>query len=545
MTKGYWLKRAEPTQREVHFGDRVVRCFADRPSNLNDMLHAAAERQPEREALVCGAVRYSWRALDVCVGRVAAGLAAQGVGKGDRVALLLGNCSEFVIAWFATMRLGAVVVPLSIREQSAEIAYALNHCGARVIVLGADLATRLPEPAVVPTLLHQVFVGRSHPAESFAGLQQAGQRDTANAVSEEDTLAVLYTSGTTGRPKGAMLTHLGVIHSAMHYVSSLNLTAEDRCVAAVPLSHVTGIVAMVATMLCCGGTLIILPEFKAQSFLQLAAQERMTYTLLVPAMYNLCLLQADIEKYDLSAWRIGGYGGALMPPATLERIAARWPSLRLANAYGATETSSPSTILPPQHVREHGDSVGFAVACADIVVMDEQGREVPPGESGEIWIRGPMVVPGYWQDQEATAKEFTAGWWHSGDIGAVDGDGYLCVFDRKKDMINRGGYKVYSAEVESILAQHPAVLESAVIGVPCAVLGERVHAFVVLRDPGSRDSNTTAEALRDHCASQLSDYKVPETIVIGSDPLPRNANGKVLKRVLRERRQTTPTSETT
>jgi len=533
MTPDYWLKSAAPTRREVHFGDRVVRCFAQRPSNLNDMLHAAAERQPEREALVCGTDRYTWRALDVCVGRVAAGLAARGVGKGDRVALLLGNCSEFVITWFAAMRLGAIVVPLSIREQSAEIAYVLNHCGARVIVLDAALATRLPEPALVPTLQHRVFVGRSDPAESFAGLQQAGERHTADAVSEEDTLAIVYTSGTTGRPKGAMLTHLGVIHSAMHYVSSLNLTTEDRCVAAVPLSHVTGIVAMVATMLCCGGTLIILPEFKARSFLQLAAQERMTYTLLVPAMYNLCLLQPDVEKYDLSAWRIGGYGGALMPPAALERIAARWPSLRLANAYGATETSSPSTILPPQHVREHGNSVGFAVACADIAVMDEQGREVPPGESGEIWIRGPMVVPGYWQDQEATAKEFTAGWWRSGDIGAVDRDGYLCVFDRKKDMINRGGYKVYSAEVENVLAQHPAVLESAVIGVPCPVLGERVHAFVVLRDIGSADLNATAQALRDHCANELSDYKVPETIVISSDPLPRNANGKVLKRALR------------
>jgi len=534
MAKDYWLKKAAPTRREAHFGNRVVTCLAERPSSLNDMLRATASSHPEREALVCGTVRYSWRELDVCVGRVAAGLAARGVGKGDRVALLLGNCSEFVTTLFATMRLGAIAVPLSVREQSAEIAHALNHCGARVIVLGADLAIRLPEPAAVPALIHRVLVGTSDPAESFEGLQQAGLQETAAAVVEEDTFAILYTSGTTGRPKGALLTHLGVIHSAKHFESSFGLTAEDRCIAAVPLSHVTGVVAMVAAMLCCGGTLIVMPEFKAPSFLQLAEAERMTYTLLVPAMYNLCLLQTDIGKYDLSAWRIGGYGGAPMPPATIDRLAARFPSLRLANVYGATETSSPSTILPPEDVRERGDSVGIAVACAEIAVMDEQGREVPPGESGEVWISGPMVVAGYWQDPDATAKEFTAGWWHSGDIGAVDVDGYLRVLDRRKDMINRGGYKVYSSEVELILAQHPAVLECAVIGVACPVLGERVHAFVVLRDPGA-----TAETLRDHCASRLSDYKVPEAIVISTEPLPRNANGKVVKRVLREQNQIT------
>jgi acyl-CoA synthetase (AMP-forming)/AMP-acid ligase II len=199
------------------------------------------------------------------------------------------------------------------------------------------------------------------------------------------------------------------------------------------------------------------------------------------------------------------------------------------NAYGATETTSPTTIMPMGRQAGNLDSVGAVVPCGDVKVVDDAGRELPPGESGELWIAGPMVVPGYWDNPEATAREFAGGYWKSGDIGSIDARGFVRVFDRKKDMVNRGGYKVYSAEVESVLSLHPAVVESALIAVPDQVLGEKTHAFVVMRDAAC-----TADDLRAHCAGRLADYKVPDFLTLRTEPLPRNANGKLLKRTLRE-----------
>jgi long-chain acyl-CoA synthetase len=248
----------------------------------------------------------------------------------------------------------------------------------------------------------------------------------------------------------------------------------------------------------------------------------------VPAMYNLCLLQADFDRHDLSSWRIGGYGGAPMPIATIEKLATKIPGLKLINAYGSTETTSPSTLMPGELTASHIDSVGLPCPGARIVVMDADGCELPRGEIGEIWISGAQVIKGYWNNPKATAESFTGGFWHSGDLGSIDADNFVRVFDRQKDMINRGGLKIYSAEVESVLAGHASVVESAIIAKPCPVLGERVHAVVVTRD------GVSAEALRGWCAERLSDYKVPETIDLTAQPLPRNANGKVLKRQLRE-----------
>lgn len=505
---------------EAHFGDRVVRCYAQRAHSLHEMLEKAVERNGAGEALVSGDARLSWKALEERVAKVAHGLSLRQIGRGDRVALLLGNRIEFVVTLFAAARLGAIVVPLNIREQKPELAYVLEHCGAELVVHETELADRLPE------LRHRISV------DDFQTLMQDAQAE-AVAVQEEDTAAILYTSGTTGRPKGAMLSHLGIVHSAMHYERGMALTEADRSIAAVPLSHVTGLIALIATMARCAGTLVLLPAFKAADFLLLAARERMTHTVLVPAMYNLCLLQPDFERYDVSAWRIGGYGGAPMPLPTIARFAEKLPRLGLMNLYGATETTSPATMMPAHETARRSDSVGLAVPCGELVVMDDAGREAPPGEPGEIWIKGPMVVAGYWNDAAATAREFTGGFWHSGDIGCVDAQGFVYVFDRKKDMINRGGYKVYGAEVENALLEHPGVVEAAVVALPCPVLGERVHAFVTLRD----SSTVTSEALRAFCLERLADYKAPESFSFLSDPLPRNANGKVLKRALRDQLQ--------
>jgi acyl-CoA synthetase (AMP-forming)/AMP-acid ligase II len=517
-----------PMRHEARFGDRVVSAFIERPKSIWEMVAGAALRNPDGEALVCGSVRMNWREVVERAARIAAGLEALGLKRGDRIAVLLGNRIEFVLILFAAANLGLVTVLLSTRQQKPEIAYVLTDCGAKLLIHEAALADRLPETRDVPDLMHRVAVDDDERISGFLSLADHAPRSGATAVDEEDIAMILYTSGTTGRPKGAMLAHCNIIHSAMMYEACMVLTSADRSIAAVPLGHVTGVVVNVMSMARCAGALIILAEFKAAEYLKVAARERVTYTVMVPAMYNLCLLQSEFDAYDLSSWRIGGYGGAPMPVATIERLAAKIPGLKLINAYGSTETTSPSTLMPGELTAIHIDSVGLPCPGARIVVMDAEGHELPRGEIGEIWIGGAQVIKGYWNNPKATAETFTGGFWHSGDLGSIDADHFVRVFDRQKDMINRGGLKIYSAEVESVLAGHASVVESAIIAKPCPVLGERVHAVVVSRD------DVTAEALRAWCAERLSDYKVPETIVLTSEPLPRNANGKVMKRQLRE-----------
>jgi O-succinylbenzoic acid--CoA ligase len=572
-----WLRPIPEIRSEAHFDGRVVRCFAERPRSVHTMLSEAVAGNPDGEAIVCGEERLTYRAFDHAVARCAAGLRGRGVGRGDRVAMLLGNGTVFPIVLFAALRLGAVAVPISTREQTPGLAYMLQHCGATVLVHDAGLADRLPPPEATPALAHRIPVTAGAPYTELVLLQgsprailsdeqatssppplwgrdrvggiaedqkvglpptpnpspqgggESGRIRGEEGVQEDDTAIILYTSGTTGRPKGAMLTHLGIIHSALHFQYGMALGPQDRSVIAVPMSHVTGVVALIAAMVRAAGTMIVMSEFKAARFIELAERERMTHTLLVPAMYNLCLLEPGFAAADLSSWRVGGFGGAAMPPATIERFAAKLPALSLMNAYGATETTSPATMMPPSETAARLDSVGCPLPCAEILVMDDLGREVAHGEEGEIWIRGPMVVSGYWENPAATAESFVAGFWRSGDIGSMDAEGYVRVLDRKKDMINRGGYKVYSVEVENALMGHPAVVEAAVVGRPCPVLGERAHAFVTVRTTG-----TSAEELTRHCAALLADYKVPDGFTLGAGPLPRNANGKLMKRLLRD-----------
>ena len=524
-----WSRYINPAMRlEARFGDRVVPVFCERPKTIWAMVEEAVARNPDGEALVCGDRRMTWREVISTSAQIGAGLRAKGLGRGDRVAVLLGNRIDFVLALYAAAHQGLVTVLLSTRQQKPEIAYVLANCGARLLIHEASLSDRLPDARDVPELAHRIAVDDNTSLSEFLDPAERAPGEAAADVGEEDTAMILYTSGTTGRPKGAMLAHCNIIHSAMLYETCMGLTPKDRSIAAVPLGHVTGVVVNIMSMARCAGALIIMAEFKAAGYLKLAAAERVTYTVMVPAMYNLCLLQADFDSYDLSSWRIGGYGGAPMPIATIERLAVKVPGLKLMNAYGATETTSPSTLMPGDLTAAYIDSVGLPCPGARIAVMDGRGCELPRGEVGEIWIHGAQVIKGYWNNPAATAESFTGGFWHSGDLGSIDADNFVRVFDRQKDMINRGGLKIYSAEVESVLAGHDSVVESAIIAKPCPVLGERVHAVVVTRN------NVTSEALRTWCAERLSDYKVPETIVLTTEPLPRNANGKVMKRVLRE-----------
>lgn len=521
-----------PMRSEALFGDRIVRCFAARPRSFHAMFDASVAAAPDAEAIVCGDRRWTYAQCDGVSARLAAGLAARGVGAGDRVVMFIGNRAEFLFTLLALQRLGAIAVPVGTREQRPGLAYIARQCAAAGIVADAALADRVPDAQEAPALKLRVGIGGAVAAGWLAWDELPGAAEQASPPhegAETDVAVILYTSGTTGNPKGAMLTHLNIVHSAMHFEACLKLGPAERSTLAVPASHVTGLIAVIASMWRAGGAIVVVPEFKAASFIALLQEERVTHTLMVPAMYNLCLREPAFAHAQLPHWRVGGYGGAPMPLATIEEMARRVPGLTLLNAYGATETTSPTTVMPMGDTAAHLASVGVVVPAADVLVMDEQGVELPRGEAGELWIGGPMVVPGYWDNPEATAASFTAGYWHSGDLGWIDAGGYVHVADRKKDMINRGGYKIFSIEVENVLMSWPGVLEAAVIARPCPVLGERVHA--VVHAPGTAPDEV---ALRAHCAAQLADYKVPETFTWSDAPLPRNANGKVMKRVLRD-----------
>jgi len=526
-----WFDRSlvPPTRYELHYGgSRMVRCVADRPKSVHEMLSNAVARRPHGVALVSGEDSVTYSELDGLVGKAAGGLRALGVEKGDRVAMVIGNSVEFVVVMFAIARLGAVSVPLNIRHKLAENRHIIEDCEAMVVVHEHDLADTIPAPGALPGVKHAIGLRRDGAAPPLADLLQASPVTETVTVEEEDTATILYTSGTTGRPKGAMLTHFSTIHSVIHYKWVMELSEEDRSLIAVPMSHVTGLIALVDTMVHCAGALIIMPAFKAADFIDLAARHRITYSLIVPAMFNLCLLAPNFDGADLSAWRVSGYGGAIMPEATLERIAEKLPRLKLINCYGSTETTSPAVFMPPEEAVARKEYVGLTAPCGHIVVMDTEGVEVPYGTPGEVHISGAMVVPGYFNNPEATERDFKAGYWKSGDLGIMDEQGYLRIIDRIKDVINRGGYKIFASEVENILLDHPAVVEAAVVAKPCPVLGERVHAFVVLR------SAINDEDLARYCANLLSDYKVPEAFHRLENTLPRNANGKVLKRDLRQ-----------
>jgi len=505
-----------PMRSESHYGSRVVDCFIDRPSNLYALLADSAARAPQAEALVGAGQRFSWSGLQAEVDRVASALAAQGIIRGDRVVMVMGNSPAFVITLFALFRLGAVAVPVSVRSAPAEVGFVIDNTTARLVVHDAPLANLIPQGAACPGIAFDALNGAA-PLPALADLP-----------GEEEVAMILHTSGTTGKPKGAMLTHLAVIHAAMYYEAVLDLTPADRVVATVPLNHLTGITGLIGSSVRSGATLIIMDGFKARDFLDLAEAERMTFTLMVPAMYNLCLLQPDFTQRDLSAWRLAAYGGAPMPEPTIRRLAEAIPALTFANCYGATEVTCSQLVTPRAFAVSKRECVGIPLPGMQVRIMDDQGREVPPGTEGEIWMAGPNVVPGYWNNPEATAKSFVGGYWRSGDIGMADADGFIRVLDRAKDMINRGGLKIYSAELENVLTDHPAVVEAAAVARPCPVLGERVHAMVTVR------AEVSAEGLTAWCRERLSDYKVPETLDISTNPLPRNANGKVDKKVIRE-----------
>ena len=517
-------------RNETHYG-RELLCFTERPPSFYALFARSLAQHPNHEAISCNGQRWTYAEAAQEIDRLAQGFSSLGLSQGERVVMFLSNRPEFIFVLFALQKLGMIAVPVGTREQAPGLAYIVNQCGAAGIVYDDHLSDRIPDAPAAPLLRLRLSTHKLG-AMAVAETDQAHTDLTPASIDEDACACILYTSGTTGRPKGAMLTHLNIAHSVIHYEVAFKLNKHDRAALAVPASHVTGLIALIATIVHVGGTLIIVPEFKASEFLALAARERMSYSLMVPAMYQLCLLQENFSQLDLSSWRVGGFGGAPMPVPTVQALAAAVPALTLVNCYGATETTSPATIMPLGLSALHNDSVGLPVPCANILIKNDEGESLAPGESGELWIGGAMVVPGYWDNPEATAKGFTDGYWRSGDIGSKDALGLVRIFDRIKDMINRGGYKIYSVEVENALMALPGVIEAAVVGHPCEVLGERVHAYIY-----TQLQQIDVASVRAHCAAHLADYKVPEQVMFVDHPLPRNPNGKLLKRALRSMTQ--------
>ena len=513
-------------RHEFHHG-RLVRAIPDRPGSIVEMLDAAVLRAPDRIALVDGKLRMSYRSFSDAVERTASLFATKGIQSGSRIALLLANRADFVVAMLAAVRLGAICVPMNIRQKRPETTHMLVDSGAMLLLYESDLLSEIPDAADTPALKCQIAVNDE--ARIWNVASDLDETPPTAPQDEDDTFCILYTSGTTGRPKGAVLTQFGVITSCMGAVAAMGLAEGEVDVVTVPLSHVTGIVLNVMTVLHLAGTVVLHRAFNARHFLETAQSEEMTYCSVVPAMLALCLRDPEFATFDLTSWRVCAFGGAPMPDSVIESLMTSNPELRLSNIYGATETTSPSVVMPATETASRRNQVGRPMPYCDLFILDERGREVERGHQGEIWIGGPHVVPRYWNNEQASLNEFSGGLWRSGDIGAIDADGFVTLYDRSKDVINRGGYKIYSVEVENVLMAHPAVIEAALVGKSCPILGERGHAFVVL----TAGTDTDAALLTQWCSERLSDYKVPDTVELVTGPLPRNANGKLLKRELR------------
>jgi long-chain acyl-CoA synthetase len=476
-----------------------VRRYQDLPVSLVAMLDASVRAAPDAEALVeVGGERVSYQQMWDRAARVAGGLRAAGVSPGDRVAIRLPNSADWMVAFAGIQLAGAVAVPVNTRFTDAEAAYVMDDAGAGVRLSAGD---GLPDG---PAFVHE----------------GAGPKDVA---------AIFYTSGTTGFPKGAMHTHENVLANVETAFRVCGIPpgmgADLRTLVVVPLFHVTGCHSQALVALRGGGAVVIDSAFDGARMIETLDSERISACTAVPAIYYFILNHPSFAPSRMSAVRWVSYGGAPIAPALVERIAENFPSSRVGNGFGLTESTSIATFLPHEFAAEHADSVGFAAPHTEVAIADAD----PVSGTGEILIRGQSVCAGYWQKADATAATFMDGWLHTGDVGRIDG-GLVHVLDRLKDMINRGGENVYSVEVENGLIAAPGVGEVAVVGVPDSMMGEKVGAVIVPL-PGS--AVDPAEVLA-HARQQLADFKVPQYIAVRSSPLPRNPNGKVLKSQLRD-----------
>ncbi len=504
----------------------AVRCYPDRVRTIVEALDRAVRLFPDATALETPEGDVTYAQLAELVEGAAERLLEEGLTPGDRLAVCLRNGLDIVVAIWACARAGLVFVGLSTRLAPAQWAYMLSHSGASLALGGPEFADGLraagAEAGLPADRVREV-------GDHLTGRRRPWRGADVAFPDEDSTYAVIYTSGTTGRPKASQVVHRGTMHSAIAYVRTLALTPADRTAIVFPLYYVTGHVAQVTPMMLVGGTSVTVSEVVPRDFVRLMAERRITYLMVVPSIWPLLLRDPAFCWPDLAHVEIGAFGGSPVPISTVAALRRRMPQLRLYDAYGLTETHSPATILLDSEFRRKPGSVGRPLPCAEVRVVDDDGRDVPDGQPGELWVRGPMVTSGYFGDPAATGAAITDGWLHTGDFARVDDEGYVFILDRKKDMIMRGGNKVYSVELEYLLVSHPDIAEAAVFGVPDRLAYESVAAYVV---PASGRSVDVA-GVQQWVAGRMADYAVPRHVRV-VQAIPRNRTGKIDKRALRE-----------
>ncbi len=509
------------------YGDLPRDCEALVPT-LAGSLEAAAEAAPDAPALIdVTAGRVSFSELAEQARWLASALGERGVEPGDRVGVMLQNIAEYPAVQWAIWRLGAVMLPMNPMWKQREVAYHLGDSGAVGVVHGAEVAGVVEEGAGGLALRFRLD------DRDLRGLlrEHRGRDRGVVAVRPADPAYLTYTSGTTGEPKGALNTHGNVAYSASTYQRWMDLGPQDVNLGVAPLCHITGLLAGMGVSVVARMPLVLGGRFEASLALDLLERHRVTFTVAAFTVYLALLDQPGLAARDLGAFRKAYSGGAPVSPAVVERFEAATGAY-IHPIYGLTETTSPSHAVPlgsraPVDPDTGALSCGIPVPSTDCRVVDVESRaEVPAGQVGELVIRGPMVVPGYWNRPEATRHTMPDGWLHTGDVGKMDAEGWFYILDRAKDMINAAGYKVWPREVEDVLYEHPAVREAAVVGVPDTYRGETVKAFVALREP------VTPEELIEFCRARMAAYKYPRLVEI-VDEVPKTTTGKFLRRSLR------------
>jgi fatty-acyl-CoA synthase len=497
---------------------------AIRSSTVDDVARRSARRTPKRVALRFADRVWTYRELDDAVSRAAGVLLELGLAKGDRVAAYGTNSDAYVIAFLGASRAGLVHVPLNYNLTGDELSYLLEQSGSRAVLTDPKLAGRLDALATRP---EHVLALRDAEGSLLARVTSGPVPEIDVDVAETDLVQLLYTSGTTSRPKGAMMTHRALVHEYVSCILAMGCHATDEPLHPMPLYHSAGMHVLMLPYLSVGATNHLMETPDVPEILRRIEADGIGALFLAPTVWVPLSNHPDFATRDLSSLRKAFYGASIMPQPVLERLQKALPDLGFYNLFGQSEIGPLATALQPDEHLERPESCGRAVLFVELRVIDGEGNDVPAGELGEVVYRSPQLCEGYWDKPEETEEAFAGGWFHSGDLVRMDDQGFITVVDRIKDVINTGGVLVASREVEDALYTHPKVAEAAVLGTPDDRWIEAITAFVVLKDDASEGE------LIAHVKARLAGFKVPKRVVV-VDELPRNASGKLLKRVLRD-----------
>jgi fatty-acyl-CoA synthase len=500
--------------------------------NLGNVVRFWSGWNPAGVAVVVGDLEVTWRQLDERTSQVASGLAGLGLRKGDRVGILSGNCLEYLETAIAGYKLGTILVPLNVRLTPPELRYIMEHAGCRAVIASGELAGLATaaldrSEQAQPPIRIGLSTGFGH---EFDDLRQRDAVDPDADVGADDTAYICYTSGTTGTPKGAMLSHGNLLALAQHRIVIDELNSASRVYLPFPLSFTGGLVSMWAPTYVAGSTFVLDTVMEPERAMQAIQRHRITSFSAVPVIWQLIVQHPRFSEYDLSSLVICGSGGASVPESLL--VALQAAGLPMSQGYGLTEGTGMNTWLKASDARRKIGSCGRPLMHTRVRTVDPDAAElvdVPAGEVGELIVKGPDVMQGYWDNPEATAATIVDGWLRTGDLARIDDEGYVYIVDRSKDMLISGGLNVYPAEIEAVLTAIPGVAECSVIGVADERWGETPAALIVTAPNAQLDASTVLDV----CRTQLADYKLPRYVVFRDAPLPRGMSGKVLKRELR------------